>query len=162
MVQAKATVKNATYLFELPARSYRSSESWWTALFSMFVLHLANDADGRTIPLKRYQRAAQYWQYVPAIEPQLKELPCRGLTLANVLMEARLTDAVFGTPWPQQFVDLRPDLTILRSVERQVILIENKTIGASIGAQLDTYVAAVDYLRQQGWDAHAVLLIKSG
>ena len=40
----EVAVKNASHLFEY----YKKSESWWTTLFSMLLLHLAATREGPT------------------------------------------------------------------------------------------------------------------
>ena len=46
--------KNATHLFESPDPKFHNSEKWWTSLFSLVLLHLAQQAGAR-IPIALYQ-----------------------------------------------------------------------------------------------------------
>lgn len=150
-------MKNATHLFGHPNRDFHNSECWWTALFSMLVLYLAKHPDAGEIPIMQY-RSTPSWGY-----ERMGVFVCPGLKFSNVLVEAKLRGSLFQvSSWPQHFLDLKSDVTIYERNETKVIFIENKTIGAGFGDQLDSRLALVRYLRGLGWDAELLLLVSIG
>jgi len=44
---------NATWLFIQPSPYFHNSEPWWSALFSILVLHLARGGNNLKIPLRK-------------------------------------------------------------------------------------------------------------
>jgi hypothetical protein len=147
-------MKNATYLFELPARRYHSSESWWTAFFSMLILYRSRQEPQWSLPA-----------YVSRAGCPLEKgtfAPGR-LGLANLIVEAPLSENPFSlTSWPNEFLQLKPDVCILRREERHVVFVEVKTIGASVARNHSRYLKICEHLRQSGWSAELYYLLSHG
>src|SRR5437867_5175211 len=117
-------MKNATHLFQLPERRYHSSESWWTSFFSMLLLYRSRKDPQWALPtyLCRGGLPVEPGTFAPGrLDPSM------------LFVEAPLSANPFRLlSWPEEFLQLKPDLCILRRSLRQVVFIEVKTIGASI------------------------------
>ncbi len=148
----------ATYLFERPTRTCHNSESWWTALFSIVLLHLAKHPKSGEIITKEYRRGP-VWAYCEAGGLDLLEL-----SFSEVFVEPKLTAELFqGLRWPKDFWNLVPDIVISRPKRRRTIFIENKTTGANIRKrQLKDYLGAIEYLKHNDWNAELVYLMSIG
>ncbi len=146
--------KNATYLFQLPGRCYHSSESWWTAFFSMLLLYCTRKDSQWTLPTYTYSGG-----YPVESAPFA---PGR-LSLADLIVEAPLSENPFRlASWPLEFLQLKPDVCILRADVCQATFIEVKTIGASIAKNHGQYLKARDHLRSLGWSADFYYLLSHG
>src|ERR1700680_382593 len=149
---------NATWLFEKPSRSFRNSEPWWSALFSILVLHLARGSANPRIPLRKYVGSPD--EGFPSLE---EPLDCSNIKFDELLVDARLNQTLFpGIDWPIAFKDIKPDIMIHQHDAKRTVLIENKTIGHHLGRQLDRYHAVRKYLESKGWKAEFLLLISFG
>ena len=149
-----APLKNATHLFELPGRRYHSSESWWTSFFCMLLLYHSRMDSHWTLPT--YTCHDGY----PATDQPFA--PGR-LGAADLIVEAPLSENPFRLPsWPVEFLQLKPDVCILRNKLRAATFIEVKTIGASIAKNHTRYLKARDHLRQLSWSAEFFYLLSHG
>lgn len=149
---------NATWLFIRPSPYFHNSEPWWSALFSMLILFLARDPNRPKIPLSRCVGAPNE-RFLDAKE----YLDCDDIQFDELLVDARLSQKLFeGALWPNEFRDLRPDITIHQPRKKRLVLIENKTVGAQLGEQLDRYHDLKKRLTQDGWSAEFLLLISIG
>ena len=181
---------NATYLFEKPYRKFHNAEPWWTAYFTMESRQ--NNLSNWPFPSLAAPRTAdEYWiGYCGALPMlvlwgtsqqtpiQLKSyctdksgnlsevgiVPFAGATYSNLIADARLNGEPFGlSEWPNEYLNLRPDVTSLRSLEsRQVAFIETKTIGASVRGNVTLYARLVDFLRSEGWTVELYYLLSVG
>ena len=147
---------NATWLFARPAPNFHNAEPWWTAWFSMLLLWGAvqgrpqmfpwctTDAEGNLIPAGTVSFA--------------------GARYDTLVADARLRGEPFGiAEWPNDFLDLRPDLTFIRpGAARQVVFVETKTIGASVKGNVGRYAELVAWLEGQGWTAELYYLMSAG
>jgi len=148
-------MSNATYLFELPFRGFHNSESWWTAFFSMLVLFLAHEDAEASIPLYAYNAEN-------AIH-RTGSFDFNGYTYSKTVIEGALRGDVFAFDiWPNEFLNLKPDITFWIPEKKKVVFVEVKTIGASIQGNASTYVALRDHMRKEGWDAHLYYLLSHG
>lgn len=148
---------NATWLFIRPSPYFHNSESWWSALFSILVLHLAR-ADNPKIPLRKCVGSPK-----ESFNFLGEYLDCSDVKFDEVLVDAKLTQRLFpGIAWPNEFRDTRPDIMIHRPKLKRITLIENKTVGANLGEQLDRYYEVKEHLSKEGWSVEFFLLISSG
>lgn len=147
-------LKNATYLFELPGRRYHSSESWWTSFFSMLLLYCSRKDPQWTLPTYtcRGGHPVESAPFAPG-----------RLGLADLIVEAPLSENPFRlASWPVEFLQLKPDVCILRSDRCQAAFIEVKTLGASVAKNHVRYLRIRDHLRQLGWSADFFYLLSHG
>ncbi|MGB6877081.1 MAG: PD-(D/E)XK nuclease family protein [Candidatus Acidiferrales bacterium] len=149
---------NATWLFIQPSPCFHNSEPWWSALFSMLVLHLAHHGNDYRIPISRC---------IGAPNERFLEtgahLDCNDIKFDELLVDAKLSQRLFSEiDWPDKFRDIRPDILIHQPRIKRVVLIENKTVGAELGDQLDRYHELEACLTEHGWSAEFLLLISLG
>lgn len=148
---------NATWLFQEPDRRFHNSESWWSSLFGLLLLYLAKRPGNGEIPLRRYVSKPK-WKYV-----RDGSLDYHELEFKDILVEPKLSGEVFGgIKWPKEFVDLKPDILVLRPKPRMAVLIENKTIGARFGKQLERYIEIRHHLKASGWSVEFLPLLSVG
>lgn len=132
---------NATYLFQLPHPKSHSSESFWTSLFALYLIHCSQNG-GMQIPTYGLRKQGRYCSFIENGR-FIIDWP---LTLNTVLVEAQINRHLFpklGT-FPKAVTDLRPDISIIG--EDRICLIEVKTIGAKL-TQLDVYCQLVSLLQ---------------
>jgi hypothetical protein len=137
------------------------SESWWTALFSLFLLHENVSKMYPEIPLRRPQGGESDQTY-----PQVGALDYKGLTFSSFLTERQLNEGVAKSffhirTWPLEFKGLAVDLAIMLSADRGVVLIENKTVGTGDGS-LHAYAEVVQYLNDNERKAELHVLVSRG
>lgn len=129
---------NATYLFErkgelLPA----SSESFWTACFGFFMLHLASARRQLRIWECREAVCAP-WYWKRASSPFLD---LSGLTFSDISMEPTTALGRVANV-DVRIAGFRPDLLLRFSGEEPtILLIENKTTDCAQPNQLENYPA---------------------
>jgi hypothetical protein len=88
---------DATWLFarrdpstlKVRFKNGQHSESWWTALFSLFLLHYSVSRKYPKIPLRRPVFRKPEWEYPPE-----GVLDYKGLTFSSFLTERRLNEQV--------------------------------------------------------------------
>lgn len=149
---------NATWLFIQPSPYFHNSEPWWSALFSILVLHLARRENPPKIPLRKCVGSPK-----ESFNFLGEYLDCSDAKFDEVLVDAKLTQELFsGIDWPDEFRDIRPDIMIHRPKLGRITLIENKTVGANLGEQLDRYHEVKEHLSKEGWSVEFFLLISSG
>lgn len=136
---------NATHLFE----KIKHSEHYWSSLFAVLVRYLSsmNKESGPEIPLWNYVDDGREWEFQPAGQ----HLMYKGLGFEDVLVEADVGLRVRGKKCIAD-VTLRPH-------SASPILIENKTIGSNVGAQLDNYYEAI---KESGKRYQLHVLVSSG
>jgi len=161
---------NATHYFERTGieQSFPpSSESFWTAVFAMFILHLARSEQDVALTVWRptSQEVPPWYER----QPPTRALRVRGLTLDDLVVEPRTVMDI----WPDLIKDITlggvsPDVVLRLSGEsrpnRGYALIENKvTSGATLNEnQLITYPAIVQRLCDNGLDARLYILQSVG
>jgi hypothetical protein len=149
---------NATWLFVKPSPNFHNSEPWWSALFSVLVLHLAHGGANPRIPLRKCVGSPN--EKFCTLE---ESLDCSHIKFDELLVDAKLNQKLFpGIDWPSEFRDIRPDIMIHQPGNKLMKLIENKTVGADLGDQLERYHDVKGYLNKQGWSADFFLLISAG
>ena len=157
---------NATYLFgEMgPARLHCSSEPFWTALLTFFMLHLgAQERTESRISVYRYRNGASQPGYEvrrPSSFIQLAKLQRQNIRMEpKNLVGYRGADTTVGGICPDIFVEL-PEQEMLNDFPTHLIL-ECKTIGADLRRdQILNYLKFADHL-QRGGDRCEVLLVTS-
>lgn len=147
---------NATWLFIKPSPYFHNSEPWWSALFSILLLHLARGEDNFKIPLKKCVGSPE-----ESFNSLGEYFDCSDVKFEEVLVDAKLNPKTFPD-LPSEFRDIRPDIMIHRPKLKRIALIENKTVGADLGEQLDRYHEVKAHLSKEGWSAKFFLLISSG
>jgi hypothetical protein len=162
--------KNATYLFEgkYKERTWpSSSESFWTALFALFVLHLATGSTprGRLTVWHCTDGSNNKWYKPRAVRPSLE---FTDLTFDSIAIEPR----VLPSPWPgtQHILDttvggFSPDI-VIRSPDLgradQFIVIENKIAGYLAPNQCENYPRLAGWLVERGTPFDFLLLQSAG
>jgi len=153
-------MSNATYLFQEPNRNHHNSESFWTSFFALYLLHLSKQANTPEIPaykcnLKDGKRRFE--------TDGILNIP-KGLDYRNVVVEGGIRDGFvpnLSSPIPQNLYNLKPDIIIQKNSE--IIVIEVKTIGASIAnQQKENYEQITEFLNQNGYKASLYFLISAG
>lgn len=151
--------KDATWLFE----RYGRSEQWWTSLASMLFIHCALNDNAPPIPIWRYEEDQKGWRF----NKTDKFLTLTGIRPSHVMVEKTLKEGLFEglQSWPTELITT-PDLLLYRKDSPHVIIIENKTKGASVGS-ISKYREAAKYLETQSlkehrWKADFLLLISCG
>jgi hypothetical protein len=170
------SIMNATYLFE--GRSLQTthlklphkSESFWTAIFSLFLLDL-----GKVGSIKGHPRVwqckeatTQPWYELRRGSPILK---LTGLEFDDLVMEP----PTLAGHWfdekvevPARIGGVRPDVLLrLRSNSpnkmSHYVLIENKTVGADLNKnQVETYPKLLSFLSDHSIECQFILLMSVG
>lgn len=146
---------NATWFFEKPSRNFHNAEVWWTSFFTIFAFYMARSGKGITLPVFKVNKSTDL---VPD-----SRIDLGGLTYENTVVDARLRKEVFGLPdWPNQFNDIKPDITVVSKSSTSVILIEVKTIGTSVKRNALFYPALRDHMRSLGWKSELYYLMSEG
>ncbi|MBK7002427.1 MAG: hypothetical protein IPH35_21490 [Rhodoferax sp.] len=147
---------NATWFFEKPSRGFHNAEAWWTSFFTIFAFYMARSGKGILLPVFKVNESNDL---VPESSIDLS-----GMTYENTVVDARLRKEVFGLPdWPNQFNDIKPDITVLRSgASASVIFIEVKTIGTSVKRNALLYPALREHMRSLGWESELYYLMSKG
>ncbi len=147
---------NATWLFEKPSRDFHSAEAWWTSFFTVFAFYMARSGNGLSLPIYRLNDSNE-------LVPE-STLNLHGVSYQNTVVDARLKKEVFNLPnWPNRFLDIKPDVTILNAhAEKTVLFIEVKTIGTSVKRNAFLYPALRDHMRSLGWQADLYYLMSDG
>lgn len=149
-----AETKNATHLFELPGRQYHNSESWWTSFFAMLTLYRSQQDPQWSLSTFVFKGG---WP-----TEQGRFTPGR-LSVEQLIVEAGLSKNPFRlASWPNEFLQLKPDVCVLRQDEREVIFVEVKTIGASIARNHLRYLGMRNHLQEVGWSAKLYYLLSHG
>ncbi len=147
---------NATYLFEKPYRKFHNAESWWTAYFTMLVLWRSSSNNPLELPWYLSDKNGNL---------NLKgSVSFDAASYRNMVADARLYGEPFGlSEWPNGFLNLRPDVTFLKSSDRrEVVFVETKTIGAKAQGNVALYARLRDFLRSKGWSAELYYLLSEG
>ena len=89
-----------------------------------------------------------------------------GLKYDEVIIEGQLCDKTFegiDKPFPGDFAHLRPDLLINQKHSKRIIIIENKTVGASLLVrQLENYIGVIKFLSENGFKASLLFCVSRG
>ncbi len=165
--------RNATDLFELRRKEKRlpdSSESFWTTLFGLFLLHVAkNGSKGSELQVWRCSDSHE----APWFEPRrnLPPLDLTGLDFDSLTVEpiGKSMSQYFWTvaKVPLKIARFEPDLVLEVSGTQQggntkYIFIENKTEGPLQRNQTENYPQLINYLSQKGVGTEFLLLVSVG
>ncbi len=157
---------NATYLFDRFEKDQLPpcSESFWTTLFALFILHLGQTSDGK---LRVFQTKE------PAAHPWYDPIPVRSVTLSKIafddlIIEPQSLSSCFSTPLSVQLGGFETDV-FMRMHDRtaskpKYLLVEVKT-GSSASLQenqLSNYPGLVTQLNKQNIDTELLLLLSVG
>ncbi len=147
---------NATWLFIRPSVDFHNAELWWTSLFTIFAFSEVQSKGKFSLPAHAVNEAGEL--------SRAKVIDMSMMTYQNTVVDGRLRKDVFGlSEWPNQFLDLKPDITIIPSKnERTVLFIEVKTVGTSVKRNALLYQALRDYMRGLGWSAELIYLMSKG
>jgi hypothetical protein len=168
----KSTGPKAVWLFQgvdpshKRTRSWQNSEHWWTALFSLLMLHAAKHRLQLKLPLRKLMKIDDddTSHFKPA-----GFFDCQGITYSDLAVEARMNKAgrdMFEIPeWPKALGNMEPDITIRMPKHGRgrgkAILIENKTVSAKRD-RLDDYPSIAKTLQDHQWDVQLIVLISLG
>lgn len=154
---------DATWLFEgkdtlngEKVRVSMNSESWWTALFSIFVIESCALHETIELPLKRYCREKDLLDAECFESFDKKVITFSNLTYDNVYIE---TSASKMLEHITQFKNIKPDVVI--KDDMKINIIENKTVQAHDDS-LDKYSDLCDILNGNGYSAKLYLLASRG
>jgi len=86
-----------------------------------------------------------------------------GLRLENVIVEGKLCGEPFHkSEWPNELLDLRPDVTIIRQENKRADFFEAKTTGGDLKRKFEDYPKICEYLMKHGWKSELYFLISHG
>ncbi len=145
-------------------RSWQNSEHWWTALFSLLLLHLAKNNMSNKIPvrkLKKFDENKDCLFFEPAVPLDLAGLKFSTLAVEAGLSQKVAPDMFQVSNWPKGLSRMEPDITICEPEKKQAIFIENKTVRAQVGRLID-YLGLGKRLEKDGWKIETIVLISLG
>lgn len=149
--------ENATYLFEGECRNVRHSESFWTSLFVLLVLYISKSKLNFKIPLYRFvvNHNNNPWGF-----QEDGELQTDGLAFKDIFVEPKLANLLPNEAAVQGY---RPDIAIFYRNDKRLVIIEDKTIGAKLGNEIDNYKTLADKLgKKLEYETEVLLLISVG
>ncbi|SFV56683.1 hypothetical protein MNB_SV-10-455 [hydrothermal vent metagenome] len=137
-------VKNATYMFE-GDKGFHHSESRWNAIAQLVFEWMNKHNQVLNIYESSYHdKTSKEWLKAKKEE----HLYCSGMNSKNTIVEGCLTSTVFGlkeSEWSKDFSNIKPD--IVHIGEERIVIIEVKTIGASVKENMTLYKRLVDCLQ---------------
>jgi len=159
---------NATDLFIQPllgeeiGLQLQPSESFWTSIFALFLLHLGSQPrQNSTLPVYQCRlTSAAPWYERRSAAP---ELIMEGLKFDGIVVEPRTLKGFSGAP--ETISGIRPDLFFTIKMEtdkRKYCFVENKTVGNLNSNQLQAYPKFINYLSGQNYDCEYLLLLSVG
>ena len=147
--------KDLTNYFELPER-FHSAENFWSSVFALQIMQLRS----LEIPTFKWFEKGTSWGYEPTDMLVLKNC-CPDNVVVDANFKLGQNPALLGgIELPIKFQSLRPDITIWGP--DQIVIIENKTVGAQFGDKVKQYLDFVDCVRDRGFLAYFYLLISPG
>lgn len=158
---------NATYLFERAGDMPHHSESFWTSLFGLFVLHLANRE--ASLNIWQCRKTASEASYEPRIGAN--SLALKGIKACDMSIEPP-TAATRRFVWNLlnegvQAAGIRPDI-LLRirpsgvGPKEKYIFIENKTTEDLQRNQEENYPSLIEAFNRLGKPCEFLLLTSVG
>jgi len=138
-------VKNATYMFE-GDKGFHHSESRWNAIAQLAFEWMGKHKQVLNIYESSYQdKTSKEWLKAKKEE----HLDFSGMNSKNTIVEGGLTSTVFGlkeSEWSKDFSNIKPD--IVHIGEERIVIIEVKTIGASVKENMNLYKRLVECLQK--------------
>ena len=137
---------NATYMFE-GNNGFHHSESRWNA-----IAQLAFEWMGKVenaLKLNIYESSYPNKTSKKWLSAKDEHLDFSGMNSKNTIVEGGLTRTVFGlneSQWSKDFSNIKPD--IVHIGEERIVIIEIKTIGASVKENMTLYKRLVDCLEK--------------
>ena len=167
---------NTTCLFERFSSSQtpstyplpHSSESFWTALFALFLLHLGKNEKSqlrvwqcKNPPDKHWYEPRRGFQGPDVGGVQFDDIAVEPPTLAGWHLDAnvKVTPVTGG---------ISPDILVRLSINNsrqkpKYLLIENKTVGADLNQrQIGNYLNLLEFLKKRKVDSELLLLMSVG
>ena len=159
--------KNATHLFELPKRQHRSSESFWSSLFALWILGESASGQSLKLPTFRFMRNGDDdWWFDPGDpgDPPRPLIIPAGLCFQDIVVEGKIMPGFLDgltEDIPDDLFALSPDVLIY--AEKRIIIVEVKTLGYHLGPdQIRNYRHLADYLTKNGFSTELYFLLSAG
>jgi len=147
-------MKNATYLFQNPFREYHHSESRWSAMAQIALVWLSD---------KKISEIPIYIVDNDRLKVTHDKFIIKEFTCGNTIVEGKMTGTPFQiNDWPNEFLNLSPDIVHWESSGKKAILIEVKTIGATVERNTDVYSHLNSFLCSRGWKSALYYLLSHG
>jgi hypothetical protein len=175
-IRRQFQMDNATYLFEgyspdgVRPQLPHSSESFWSSIFALFLLHLAGKEEG--------DAHLAVWQPKTPVQPPCYYERRQGSPTINVKNVKFADIAIEPTTVTGRFFrhdlevtiefNFRPDILIKLTPTSPLgspkwILVENKTVGDGLAkSQFENYLKLMKFLEQNRVDAELLLLVSVG
>lgn len=150
---------NATNLFEIPNRTYRSSESFWTSFLAFAILTGSRSSLPIKLPVFECVFEGDGGYFLQCDDLIINE----PVELKNIVVEGRIQPNFLPNikSVPNELMNLKPD--ILLRIDNSVIIIEVKTIGHSLGEyQMTCYDKLREFVRWHGYSAKVYYLLSAG
>ncbi len=81
----------------------------------------------------------------------------------NTVQEGKLSGELFGLDdWPNEYLNLQPDLINWCRERKRVTIIEVKTIGAEVKGNLWLYHKFSEFMNTNGWESKLYYLLSHG
>ncbi len=139
-------VKNATYMFE-GDKGFHHSESRWNAIAQLafeWMGKAENALELNVYESSYLNKTSKKW-----LSPKEEHLDFSGMNSKNTIVEGGLTHTVFGlneSQWNKDFSNIKPD--IVHIGEERIVIVEVKTIGASVKENMDLYQRLIKCLEK--------------
>jgi len=152
---------NATYLFIEPHRKHHHSESYWTSLFSLYLLYLSKTQKNTSLPAFKLIKEDGQSCFRP---DGYLHVP-KDMDFSNIIVEGRFGQAAIpddkNVEIPKNLLNLKPDIFIVKN--DQIIIIEVKTIGSYLtNYQKERYEEIYIFLIQRGYKLQLYFLLSAG
>lgn len=153
---------NATYLFNQPTGGFHHSESRWSSIAQMAFIWLSQKQEGLTVFKSTITDNRKNW-----LKKSSNELSFENWTISNTIVEGQIKYIFDKNPLINS--PMKPDIVWVNQQVKKIILIEVKTVGATvIGSckenqdQVDRYRNLVSNLSIDGWKCELYYLMSYG
>ncbi len=163
--EKESNVQNATYLFNQPTGAFHHSESRWSSMAQIAFIYLSQQKKALGIYKSTFVDDREKW--LKKSKNVKSELFFDNWTLANTIVEGQIKYIFDKNP----LIDspMKPDIVWVNQQTKQIVLIEVKTVGATvIGSskenqdQVDRYRDLVSKLSIDGWQCELYYLMSYG
>jgi len=159
-------LKNATYLFRQPGKSFYHSESRWSAVAQMALIYLSNIKDNKlTLYHSSITQDPAHWLVKASKEDN--ELPLENWSVDNTIVEGNIKHIFGDEPTIESHV--YPSIIYKNEKSREIKLIVVRTIGRTVRGRkkdgmdnIDRYNQLVDKIRTEGWKCDLYYLMSYG
>lgn len=159
-------LKNATYLFRQPEKSFYHSESRWSAVAQMALIYLSNIKDSKlTLYHSSITQDSAHWLVKDSKE--VNELSLENWSVDNTIVEGNIKH-IFGDE-PIIESQAYPSIIYKNEKSREIKLIVVRTIGRTVCGRkkegmdnIDRYNQLVDKIRTEGWKCDLCYLMSYG